>query len=340
MSEEEVEVFAQRLIDVVTAPIHCEAGELTVGASIGIAIAPLDAGTPDELLRCADAALYRSKRGGRGLYSFFADALNERLQDYRTLVGDMQRGLAENQFFLEYQPRFDTKGQTVRSVEALVRWNHPERGRIAPSDFIPAAERSGLIVALGEWVLRTACHDVASWSGIGVSVNVSAVQFQATDLVALVLATLEEAGVEPSKLEIEVTESMLLKDAGRVRAALEALKRIGVKLAIDDFGTGYSSLSSLRTFPFDVIKIDRQFVTDMGTREGGREVVKAILDLGKALGMSVTAEGVETVQQLAMLADDECIEVQGYLLARPVAACEISLLLQEAQAPEMQPVPA
>ncbi len=327
LTDEQVEALCQKLIDVVTAPIQHEGDALHIGMSIGVAISPIDGTLPDELLRCADAALYSSKQNGRGTFSFYASTLNDRLLAYRGLVEDMRRGLAAGEFFLEYQPRFDTRGRSVRSVEALVRWHHPERGRIGPVDFIPIAERSGLIMPLGEWVLRTACQAAAQWPAIGVSVNVSPVQFHNTDVAELVRRVVEETGFDASRLEVEVTEGVLLEDAERARNALGGLKALGVKLAMDDFGTGYSSLSSLRSFPFDVIKIDRQFINDMEDRDGGREVVQAILGLGKALGLSVTAEGVETVRQLTMLTADDCIEVQGYLLAHPMSLESVSTLL-------------
>ncbi|MFC3123656.1 PAS domain S-box protein [Pseudoroseomonas globiformis] len=334
LADEQVEALCQKLIDVVTAPIAHEGDELRVGVSIGVALSPADGTAPDELLRCADAALYRSKQNGRGTFSFYASTLNDKLLAYRGLVEDMRRGLATGEFYLEYQPRFDTRGRSIRSVEALVRWRHPERGRISPADFIPAAERSGLIMPLGEWVLRTACRSAAGWQDIGVSVNVSPVQFHNSDVVELVKRVIADTGFDARKLELEVTEGVLLEDAEKARNALRGLKALGVKLAMDDFGTGYSSLSSLRTFPFDVIKIDRQFINDMEDRDGGREVVQAILGLGKALGLSVTAEGVETVRQLTMLTADNCVEVQGYLLAHPMPAERISGLLRRDAAVE------
>ena len=333
MSEARLEVFCQQLMSAVSHPIRHEMGELKVGASIGVAIAPADGKTPDELLRCADIALYRAKQSGRGMHCFYSTGLNDRSIAYRDMVGDITQALASEEFLLEYQPRFDTKTRSVQSVEALVRWNHPIRGRISPGAFISIAERSGQIVPLGQWVLRTACRAATEWPGIGVSVNISPVQFTSVDVVQLVTETLEETGLEPSRLELEITEGVLLDDAARARTALEALKLLGVRLAMDDFGTGYSSLSSLRSFPFDVIKIDRQFIEDLEHRSGGRAVVQAILGLGKGLGLSVTAEGVETPQQLDVLRADDCTEVQGFLLARPMPASEVSELLHaEAQA--------
>ena len=316
--------FCQRLIQAISTPILHEGTELAVGLSIGVAVAPTDATSPDQLLRCADAALQRSKRNGGGTFTFYAAAMNDRILAYRALVDDMRRGIAAEEFFLEYQPRFEPRSRRLRSVEALVRWRHPLRGRVNPADFIPLAEKCGLIVQLGTWVLRTACRTAAGWHGIGVSVNVSPVQFRSGDLVPTVMEALTDAGLDPHRLELEVTEGVLLEDAERAGTELNALKALGVKLAMDDFGTGYSSLSSLRSFPFDVIKIDRHFVADMDVRQGGREVVQAILGLGRALGLSVTAEGVETATQLSMLTADGCQEVQGFLLARPMAAAAVA----------------
>ena len=330
LNDDAIEPFCQRLLDLVSVPIRHEGGELTVGVSIGIAVSPTDGTTPDELLRSADAALYRSKQNGRGSFSFYAVAMNERVLAYRNLVDDMRRGLGAGEFFLEYQPRYGARERDVQSVEALVRWSHPQRGRVNPGEFIPLAEKSGLIVPLGEWVMRTACRAATEWADIGVSVNVSPVQFRASDVVGVVTAALAESGLDPSRLELEITEGVLLEDAERARTALAGLKRLGVRLAMDDFGTGYSSLSSLRSFPFDVIKIDRQFVADIDGRAGGRAVVQAILGLGRALGLSVTAEGVETADQLRMLAEDACHEVQGFHLARPMAAEKVGDLLTSA----------
>jgi diguanylate cyclase (GGDEF)-like protein/PAS domain S-box-containing protein len=324
---EEVEDFAKRLIDVARSPIRHEDGEISVGISLGIAFAPTDGTAPDQLLRAADAALYQSKQNGRGSYSFFALDMNDRIVAERRLADEMRRALTLEQFFLEYQPRFDTRGRAIRSVEALVRWAHPERGRVSPVDFVPLAERNGLIVPMGEWILNTACKAATEWGDVGVSVNVSPIQFRDGDLVATVAAALASSGLEGHRLELEITEGVLLDDSDRALSILNGLKRLGVKLAMDDFGTGYSSLSYLRNFPFDVIKIDRGFIADMEAEGSSRSIVQAILGLGKALGLSVTAEGVETNEQLAMLSMDQCSEVQGFLLARPLDAAKVSELL-------------
>lgn len=328
LDEEAIEPFCQRLIALATRPIRHEGGDLRISLSIGVAVAPADGRAPDELLRCADAALYRSKQGGRSTYSFYSAAMNGRILSHRNAVDDIRRAIDAEEFFLEYQPRFDARSRRIQSLEALIRWQHPERGRISPAEFIPLAEKSGLIVQLGSWVLRTACRAARLWNGIGVSVNVSPVQFRSGDLLPIVRDALAEAGLRPEKLELEITEGVLLENAELAREALGSLKALGVRLSMDDFGTGYSSLSTLRNFPFDVIKIDRQFIADLDERRGGREVVQAILGLGKALGLSVTAEGVETEQQLKALAVDNCDEVQGYLLGRPIPAAGVPELLR------------
>ena len=327
-TEEDAEELCRKLIDLMAEPFHHDGGEIRIGTSIGVSMAPADGTTPDELLRTADMALYRSKQNGRGTYNFYSNELNERLMAGRKLTEELRRGIDAGEFFIEYQPRFDARNQNIRSAEALVRWAHPERGRVSPANFIPVAERSGLIIPLGEWIIRTACIEAASWSSVGVSVNVSPAQFRDGEIVALVASALEESGLPPSKLEIEITEGVLLEDAARARETLRDLKALGVSLAIDDFGTGYASLSYLRNFPFDVIKIDRQFIADLDSHSGGRAIVQAILALGRALGLSVTAEGVETAGQLASLVRDQCAEVQGYLLAHPMAPTKLREALE------------
>jgi diguanylate cyclase (GGDEF)-like protein/PAS domain S-box-containing protein len=329
MPVETVERFCGKLMDMIAAPIRHESGELTVGVSIGVAVAPMDGTTPDELLRAADTALYRSKQSGRGQFSYFAAEMNDKIMMQRKMTEDMRHSLTAGHFFLEYQPRFDTRARQMRSVEALVRWAHPERGRIPPGDFIPLAEQNGLIVPLGDWILDTACEAAANWSGIGVSVNVSPVQFRDPKFVEKVRNCLRRSGLNGELLELEITEGVLLEDADLAIEVLNALKAMGVKLAMDDFGTGYSSLSYLRNFPFDVIKIDRSFISDLDTRESARPIVQAILGLGRALGLTVTAEGVETNEQLALLTADHCSEIQGFLMSRPLSEAKISELVEK-----------
>jgi diguanylate cyclase (GGDEF)-like protein/PAS domain S-box-containing protein len=329
MNAEDVAGFCRKLYEVVEPPIMLDGQELSVGLSIGVALAPADGRTPDDLMRAADTALSKSKDNGRGQYSFFAKEMNDRLLAQRQLTKDMRQSLAAGDFYLEYQPRFDTRSRKIRSAEALVRWMHPERGRIPPADFIPLAEANGLIIPLGDWIMRTAIQQASVWGGIGVSVNVSPVQFRDNQLVEKIRALLEEFSLEPHQLELEITEGVLMEDEDHAVNLLISLKALGVTLAMDDFGTGYSSLSYLRKFPFDVIKIDRSFMTDLAASGSARSIVQAILALGKALGLSVTAEGVETNEQLAILTADQCNDVQGFLLARPLRFEQMLDILEE-----------
>ena len=335
-----IEPFCRRLLDLARKPIRHENREIEVSLSIGVATSPGDGTSPDELLQAADAALYRAKQDGRDCYRFHASELNERIRADGTLAQDMHRGMKAGQFFLEYQPRFDTGKGTIRCLEALIRWNHPVHGLINPGDFIALAERSGLIVPLGNWILKTACQQAAAWPGVSVSVNVSPIQFKEEALPGMVQDALSQAGLPAERLEIEITEGVLLEDAERARRVLKELKALGIRLAMDDFGTGYSSLSYLQKFPFDVIKIDQRFIADLETDENGRAIVQAILGLGKALGMAVTAEGVETEEQLAILMRDRCHEVQGFLFSRPLAAEKVNELLDRCSALAASETPA
>ncbi|MES1925583.1 PAS domain S-box protein [Salinisphaera sp. T31B1] len=333
LDDDEIETMCRRILETVAMPVRHAEGELGVTASIGVAISPQDGTSPDELLKNADLALYRSKNDGRATYSYFTEEMNARVVDYRALTQDMRRGLRNDEFILEYQPRFDTRERQIRSVEALIRWAHPEKGVIPPADFIALAERNGLIIPIGEWVLYTACDTIAQRSDtLGVSVNISPIQFRDDSLVETVGLALERSGLSPERLELEITEGVLIDHAEHARSVLERLKTLGVRLAIDDFGTGYSSLSYLRSFPFDVIKIDRRFIRDLDTDDGNRAIVRAILSLGQALDLTVTAEGVETNEQLAMLTYDECSEVQGFLLARPMAIDDLQRLIRNVPA--------
>jgi len=329
MKLDTIERFVHKLYERLTAPVALENGEVHIGLSVGIATSPIDGKAPDDLLRAADIALNRSKQRGKGIHSYYASELNASIDSQRQLIEDMRNSFTAGDFFLEYQPRYDARQRTVLSAEALVRWMHRERGRISPAEFVPLAEISGLIVPLGEWILRTACKAAAGWKGVGVSVNLSPVQFRDPNLVAMVEDALHEAGLPPSLLELEITEGVLVEDGERALEILNALKGLGIKLAIDDFGTGYSSLSYLRHFPFDVIKIDQSFVREIDAKEGSRPIVQAIIALGKALKLTVIAEGVETNEQLLLLIADHCDEIQGYLLSRPVAESDFLKIIAE-----------
>jgi diguanylate cyclase (GGDEF)-like protein len=319
-----------RLINAVSTPMNLEPVEATVGVSIGVSVFPSDADTYPDLLRYADIALYEAKREGRGTYRFFSSAMNEKLMDRRRLEADLRHALRHGQLVLHYQPRVDARSMAVRSVEALLRWQHPARGLLAPSSFIELAEESGLIIPIGSWVLREACRVAAEYD-VAVSVNVSPVQFCSEDFIAAVQVALAANGLAAERLELELTEGILLENTERATTVLASLKALGVRLAMDDFGTGYSSLGYLRTFPFDTIKIDRQFVHDLGVSGDARAIVQAVVGLGRALGMSVTAEGVETPEQLLLLRADHCEEIQGFLTGRPCPEEELGHLVAGAR---------
>ena len=326
--------LATRLISVVSKPYDLDGQQGMVGVSVGIAVAPTDAKDPDHLLKCADLALYRAKSDGRGTYRFFEAEMDAMAQARRKLELDLRRALVKGEFELYYQPSVSVNSNQVIGFEALLRWHHPERGMIAPLEFIPLAETTGLIVPLGEWVLRKACADAASWpTDAKVAVNLSAAQFKSRTLVATVISALAASGLPARRLELEITESVLLQDNEATLATLHQLRDLGVSIAMDDFGTGYSSLSYLRKFPFDKIKIDCSFVQDMVVDTDSHAIVRAIAALGKSLGMETTAEGVETAQQYESVKSEGCTEVQGYLFSPPVSASEITKLLRKLHPP-------
>lgn len=314
------------LIASVSAPIALDSNTVEVGLSVGVAVFPGDALAASELLRLADIALYEAKKGGRGSFRFFSTDMNERILQRRALERDLRKALLRSEFLLHYQPRVDARTLNVRSIEALIRWRRPDGAIVAPSTFIPVAEETGLIVPIGAWVLSQACMTAARLS-IAVSVNVSPIQFRAEGFVQTVADTLTATGLPADRLELEITEGVLLEDTERAMTILDALKRLGVRLAMDDFGTGYSSLGYLRSFPFDAIKIDRRFIADLKTSGDARAIVQAVLGLGRALGMRVTAEGVETLEQLMLLRNDQCEEVQGFFTGRPMPEQDLPGLL-------------
>jgi diguanylate cyclase (GGDEF)-like protein/PAS domain S-box-containing protein len=328
-SHAEIDRFCERLLESLQQPIHYEHHTLHIGASIGVALSRRQGHIPNELIRCADIALYQAKSDGKKTWCYFAPHMNDQIQHRRQLENDLRRAIKNNEFVMHYQPRYNMGGKQVVSVEALLRWQHPEQGLLSPDEFIPLAEQTDLIVPLGRWVLREACETALTWPGaLMVSVNLSPVQFARSDVVEDVREALIQSRLPASRLELEITENVMLIDVEGALATMNALKELGVRLNMDDFGTGYSSLGYLRTYPFDGIKIDKRFISSMSGGGNDRAVVQAIINLGKAMGLTVTAEGVETLEQLDFLVSDQCHEVQGFYLSRPMEKLALLPLLK------------
>ena len=316
--------LSKRIRDSVIRPYQVEGHQIVTDISIGISVAPMDAVESDELLRNADMALYDAKADGRGTFRFFEPEMNTRMKVRRELEMDLRKALASEQFQLYYQPLVVLETNEVNGFEALLRWNHPARGLVSPVDFIPIAEETGLIVPLGEWVLKAACAEAVNWpEHIKVAVNLSPAQLNSRNLVSMVTAALHESGMPARKLQLEITESVLLQNTFTTLATLHELRKMGVQIALDDFGTGYSSLSYLRSFPFDKIKIDRSFIQDLSNGAEPLAIVNAVAGLAKCLNMTSTAEGVETQQQMEVLQAIGCTEMQGYLFSHARPANEI-----------------
>jgi diguanylate cyclase (GGDEF)-like protein/PAS domain S-box-containing protein len=311
------EALAERVLHVLDGDIAIAGQTLRAGMSIGVAVYPTDGADTLVLLANADAALYRAKSEGRGSIRFFESNMDKRLRERRALQHDLRSAASRGEFALFYQPQASIDGE-ITGFEALVRWNHPLRGTVSPGEFIPLAEESGLIISLGEWILREACREAASWrKPLRIAINFSPIQFRHGDLPALVHSVLLETGLAADRLEIEITEGVLIGDFSRALSILRRLKTLGVRIAMDDFGTGYSSLSYLQAFPFDKIKIDRAFVANLDRNPQSAAIIRAVIGLGRGLDLPVVAEGVETKEQLAFLKREDCNEVQGYLIGRP-----------------------
>ncbi|MEZ5658705.1 MAG: EAL domain-containing protein [Burkholderiaceae bacterium] len=319
------DTIARRIVDRLGRPFDIDGVEALVGVSIGIAKAPEDGLSADSLLKCADIAMYHAKQQGRGRFEHFTRGMDALAIERRQLELDLRRAIQEEQFYLDYQPVFDIASGRICGAEALLRWNSPERGRVAPDAFIPLAEEIGLIVTIGEWVLREACAQAATWPAhVRIAVNVSARQFADPHLFETVTSALSDAGLAPERLELELTESVLMSETGSPMEVLHRLRKLGVRIAMDDFGTGYSSLAYLRTFPFDKIKIDRSFIDGLGSRVDATAIVRAVATLCANLGVASTAEGVETAEQLALLGVERCTQAQGFHLARPGSPAKLS----------------
>jgi diguanylate cyclase (GGDEF)-like protein len=320
--------LALRILEAMSTPCEIDGQHLVVGASIGIAVSPGDGNDADQLIKNADLALHRAKNEGRATYRFFESGMDADMQQRCRLQTDLRHALASGQFEIHYQPVVNLARNEICGLEALLRWHHPDQGSISPAAFIPIAEETGLIVPIGEWVLRKACAQAVAWpGGIKVAVNLSPAQFKSRSLVEMVFAALAASGLPASRLELEITESVLLQDNAATLATLHQLRSLGVRIAMDDFGTGYSSLSYLRSFPFDKIKIDRCFVADLsGAGEGSLAIVRAVANLGQSLGMATTAEGVETREQAQKVLAEGCTEMQGHFFSPPRPIAEIERL--------------
>jgi diguanylate cyclase (GGDEF)-like protein/PAS domain S-box-containing protein len=324
---------AENIISALTDS-HCIAGhDLNVSVSIGISIYPSDGEDAESLIKNADAAMYHAKQYGRNNYQFFRQEMNDRVVERHSLEADLWRAVAGREFVLHYQPKVNLETGAITGAEALIRWLHPQRGLLFPGQFVPIAEESGLIVPIGRWVLREACRQLRSWLDAGirpvpVAINISAVEFRSKDFLEGVRDILKETRLESGYLEIELTESVLMQDGDSTTTVLQALKAIGVQLAIDDFGTGYSSLSYLKRFPIDALKIDQSFVRDITTDPDDATIISAVIGMGNSLNKRVSAEGVETWEQLAFLQAARCGEGQGYYFSRPVVAKEYTKLLR------------
>jgi diguanylate cyclase (GGDEF)-like protein/PAS domain S-box-containing protein len=328
-----IETVAQKVLSTLSEPFRIEGHELQISASIGISMYPSDGENSHDLLQFADAAMYEAKKNRRGIYCFYTPELTEATQRRQKLENDLYQACSRGEFVLYYQPLVLTDSGRITGVEALLRWCHPEEGLISPNEFIPQLEELGLIVEVGEWVLRTACIQSVAWQKKGMprvrmTVNVSAEQFYQGDIAHTVERVLRETGLEPELLELELTESLTLNDSETTIKIMQDLKRIGVSLSLDDFGTGWSSLSYLRKFPLDRIKIDRSFMRDIPSEPAAEAIVKSILSLGRNLGLDCIAEGVETRQQLDYLQKQMCTEMQGFLYSPALPEAECSALLR------------
>jgi diguanylate cyclase (GGDEF)-like protein len=330
--------LAMRISRLIAQPFQLPDHQVEVGTSIGIAMAPEHGTDPHELLKKADLALYRSKSAGRNRFTLYDVAMSAELEARNTLESDLRQGIVRGELELHYQPVFDVLTGGCRSVEALVRWRHPQRGLIPPDQFIPLAEETGLVVPLGEWVLGRACRDATFWpADIKLAVNLSPVQFKQADLFDVIVGVLSDSGLPPERLELEVTESVLLEPGVENSTFMKRLKRIGISLALDDFGTGHSSLSCLTAFPFDKIKIDRSFVSNLSKRNKSSAIISSVVTLARGLDMTITAEGVETREQFELLRMLGVNFAQGYLLGRPVPISELKGRSELYRSPRMQP---
>ncbi len=324
-------LVAKRIIKCLGLPVKVAGQELYVTGSIGIAAYPDDGEDIDTLLKNADSAMYHAKDAGRNNFKFYAKHMNEFTLSRLNMEAELKKALERNEFILYYQPQVEAATSTIVGVEALIRWEHPERGMVSPNEFVFIAEETGLIILIGEWVLRTACEQMAIWHKAGfnelrVGVNLSSLQFRQGNIVKTIKNILAATGLDPQYLELELTESIMMQDVEETIATLWKLKEMGLKLSIDDFGTGYSSMSYLKRFPLDTLKIDKSFIKDVMTDSDDAAITKATIGLAKGLGLTTIAEGVETKEQLTFLRKQGCDQIQGYFISRPVPAEKVEQL--------------
>ena len=327
---EDAAKLARRVVECLCAPYEFDGRRVVIGCSIGISMAPGDGTDPEKLLKNADVALYRAKTDGRGTWRLFELEMDASLQARQALELDLRAAMANDEFELFYQMLYDLRTDRISGFEALLRWHHPTRGLVSPAEFIPVAEEIGLIIPIGEWVIRCACAQAASWpEDLKLSVNVSAVQFRSPELIDLVANALASSTFPPDRLELEITESVLLANTAETIAKLHKLRALGLSIALDDFGTGYSSLSYLRSFPFEKLKIDKSFVHDLTATEGSKLIVRAMISLGKSLDMRTTAEGIETIEQLNQIRTEGCDEAQGFFISPPAPVTELASIIMK-----------
>jgi diguanylate cyclase (GGDEF)-like protein len=320
-----IDQLASRIVEAIGLPFLIDGYEVTTGASIGIAYSPDHGDTPEQLLKNADLALYAAKAQGRGRFIRFETGMDSLAETRRELELDLRTALGRDEMRLHYQPLINLNSNEPSGYEALVRWEHHERGTVMPGDFIPIAEETGMVIKIGEWVIRRALQEAATWpEHLGVAVNLSPAQMRSTNLLPTIIHALAQSGVAAHRLELEITESVLMNDSEANIAVLHKLSALGIRIALDDFGTGFSSLNYLRSFPFNKIKIDRCFISEIDSREDCRAIVRSIVSLANSLGMTTTAEGVERQSQLDTLRLEGCTEVQGFLFSKAVPSEELS----------------
>jgi EAL domain-containing protein (putative c-di-GMP-specific phosphodiesterase class I) len=330
---EDAAITARRLLQAVAEAHSIDQHDLHVTTCIGVSIYPDDGFDAETLIKNADTAMYQAKENGRQSYQFFKPAMNVRAVERQSIEENLRRALERNEFALHYQPKISLRTGAITGAEALIRWTHPIRGPVSPAQFIPVAEDCGLILPIGQWVLREACKQARAWVDAGLplgsmAVNISAMEFRDDSFLESVFAILSETGLDPRSLELELTESVLMKRAESAASVLKSLRARGVQLAVDDFGTGYSSLSYLRKFPIDALKIDQSFVRQITTAPDETTIVTAVISMGRSLKLRVVAEGVETQEELAFLQAHQCDEAQGYFFSRPVVAQQFAKLLE------------